>query len=650
MEDLETAKNTTGDIILRIKKEKGLQWNGKHELFWEVGQNLGELKDRIVELHVESQFLREHMSDTVPGLQKAVNWIGDLPRLEMLSLPSCQMGKMPESFKKLSNLRELRLSGNWMTALPDWIGDLKALRNANFSGNQIESIPDSFGQLKNLEQLSFNGNKLQSLHPTIGNLSKLKVLKLTENMLEGLPESIGGLVSLKQVYLEGNPLTQLPASIQRLQLILLDLTSCRLVEQGEGGMLGWRQLRSIFRDRVVLDQDQLLESRGSVLEVQEEELYARLDTQILSINRNVLRQYIPSPLMEEAMTGKQALQAFKPLGDFLKEKGDVETLGVPSNFLPKTKTPQRLKKFVDQTLTGYLNALFDLSNSPATGNYWLSQDAAARSEQRKQVSFILKGLAAKATIIPNDQRIHEDELMSSLLLLVHGFTHCPDGQVASFDHLLNGLQGREDYGESFEARFAEAVSLWKETCFEQAILPGGAGQNVHVLNVWKDTLRKDLGLQSSAYQSKMGTFGGDPFQGYKGNALESFYNVLTPQALITWFHDWVNNNYAHNVRGAIQFLVEKKVFPENVEAVHEKTGKLQESLGNTYFDVENDGYGDEYLSTLSRQGAQKILVEPLKLLVEKPASGTIQENMQEENVPEEDEAIRETPSKRQRTQ
>ena len=345
------------------------------------------------------------------------------------------------------------------------------------------------------------------------------------------------------------------------------------------------------------------------------------------------------------MTVDDALKAFKPLGEFLKEKGDVETLGVPSNFFPKTKTPQRLKKFVDKTLTGYLKALFDLSPERQGPGPWLASDDNVRAEQRQQVSFILKSLAAKATLIPNDQSIHENELMSSLLPLLHGFTHCPDGQVASFDHLLNGLQGREDYGESFQVRFATAFSLWKETCFEQAILPGGAGQNVHVLNVWKDTLRKDLGLRPSAYESRVGTFGGDPFKGYKGNALQSFYNVLNPDDLITWFHTWVNSNYANNVRGAIQLLVDKKVFPENVEDVHEKTGKLQEPIGQTYFNVEDDGYGGECLSALSRQGAQKMLVEPLKLLLEKPAPETIQENAQEE------EEIRgQHPSKRQRTQ
>ena len=69
----------------------------------------------------------------------------------------CRLDRMLSS-KKLTDLRELDLSDNRLSALPPSIGNLTALEVLNISGNNLTQIPPFVEHLPNLKLLNLSGN------------------------------------------------------------------------------------------------------------------------------------------------------------------------------------------------------------------------------------------------------------------------------------------------------------------------------------------------------------------------------------------------------------------------------------------------------------------------------------------------------------
>ena len=115
------------------------------------------------------------------GLEELPPEIGQLTRLEWLSLYGNQLTALPREIGQLTRLKELYLSGNQLTALPREIGQLTRLEGLSLYGNQLTALPREIGQLTRLEWLSLYGNQLTDLPPEIGKLVRLKVLSLYGN-------------------------------------------------------------------------------------------------------------------------------------------------------------------------------------------------------------------------------------------------------------------------------------------------------------------------------------------------------------------------------------------------------------------------------------------------------------------------------------
>jgi hypothetical protein len=110
----------------------------------------------------------------------------------------------------------------------------------------------------------------------------------------------------------------------------------------------------------------------------------------------------------------------------------------------------------------------------------------------------------------------------------------------------------------------------------------------------------------------MGAMGQDPFQGHEGNALQAFYQKLTPAYLVSEVQHFVNESYL----GAwLKLLQEKEYLSEDVEAVDPVTGRLLSDAGKAFFKVENV-YGEEVFASATFEGVRKILVEYFKILKE----------------------------------
>jgi hypothetical protein len=128
---------------------------------------------------------------------------------------------LPKNFGKLSQLKELNLSGNQFTRLPDEVFQLgDTLTTLHFGANRLQQITSDIRLLRKLEVLYLGGNHLTELPIEIGQLTYLKVFVLCENNLECLPSSVSNLKQLKSLLLHRNRLTSLPVELIKLRNLM----------------------------------------------------------------------------------------------------------------------------------------------------------------------------------------------------------------------------------------------------------------------------------------------------------------------------------------------------------------------------------------------------------------------------------------------
>ncbi|KAM0007689.1 putative non-specific serine/threonine protein kinase [Helianthus debilis subsp. tardiflorus] len=110
-----------------------------------------------------------------------------LNNLRVLSLQSNSFtGSIPKALERLRSLEELDLYDNELTGpVPTFLGNLTKLR---LSYNQFSgSIPESLGRLTGLTRLNLQSNLLTGPIPVaVGQLTKLVELDVSENSLEGV--------------------------------------------------------------------------------------------------------------------------------------------------------------------------------------------------------------------------------------------------------------------------------------------------------------------------------------------------------------------------------------------------------------------------------------------------------------------------------
>ena len=107
----------------------------------------------------------------------------------------CGVTALPESIGRLTDLRQLDLSGNLLTALPESLGELAHLKKLYLDQNQLASLPGSLGRLTGLVELHLDYNHLTELPPGVGQLASLETLNLHNNRLRSVPDELGQLSS-----------------------------------------------------------------------------------------------------------------------------------------------------------------------------------------------------------------------------------------------------------------------------------------------------------------------------------------------------------------------------------------------------------------------------------------------------------------------
>ncbi|HYG50282.1 MAG TPA: leucine-rich repeat domain-containing protein [Flavobacteriales bacterium] len=119
--------------------------------------------------------------------------------VEILDLSKQHLKEFPVEIFKFTNLRELYMSKNRLSAIPAEIGTLTKLEIVDFSRNKLESLPHEITKCVKLRKLIANNNIISELPSKMNLLQELEYLDLWSNDLGAFPESIRFCKKLKEV-------------------------------------------------------------------------------------------------------------------------------------------------------------------------------------------------------------------------------------------------------------------------------------------------------------------------------------------------------------------------------------------------------------------------------------------------------------------
>jgi hypothetical protein len=129
------------------------------------------------------------------------------------------VGTIPPELGNLTNLQDLGLGDNQLTAIPPELGNLTNLQYFSLGDNQLTAIPPELGSLTNLQYLWLSSNELTAIPPELGNLANLQYLDLGNNQLTAIPPELGNLANLQSLYLGSNRLTAIPPEFGSMTML-----------------------------------------------------------------------------------------------------------------------------------------------------------------------------------------------------------------------------------------------------------------------------------------------------------------------------------------------------------------------------------------------------------------------------------------------
>ncbi|KAI8635378.1 protein phosphatase 2C [Xylariaceae sp. FL1651] len=139
----------------------------------------------------------------------AIDVISELPKLEVLSADHNMISQFVGSFERV---RSLKLNANPITKF-EIVNPVPTLKLLNLSNAQLASIDGAFNNMVNLERLNLDRNYFVSLPSTIGNLRRLEHFSIAHNSVGELPAEIGCLMELRILDVRGNNIRKLPMDI-----------------------------------------------------------------------------------------------------------------------------------------------------------------------------------------------------------------------------------------------------------------------------------------------------------------------------------------------------------------------------------------------------------------------------------------------------
>lgn len=204
-----------------------------------------------------------------PNVTSVPAALGNLTKLQELSLPGCKITSLPGSLANLRDLDTLNLEDNpialhtlephmegWIRmralvldgvteayrrerppeeqrgvqgVLPKTIGSMIMLQELHLERCLLRSLPEEISRLQTLFILSISDNPLGGIPTPVLTLRTLQVLYANNIQMHTLPERIQELVALRQLWIKQNNLSALPDSIRRMPaLSLIDVRENRI--------------------------------------------------------------------------------------------------------------------------------------------------------------------------------------------------------------------------------------------------------------------------------------------------------------------------------------------------------------------------------------------------------------------------------------
>ncbi|KAL2198989.1 phosphatase 2C-domain-containing protein [Corynascus similis CBS 632.67] len=138
-----------------------------------------------------------------------IDVVAQLPKLEILTADHNSVSQFVGTFERL---RSLKLNSNPVTKF-EIKSPAPTLKLLNLSNAQLASIDESFNNMPSLERLILDRNYFVSLPSQIGNLRKLEHFSIAHNSVRQLPQEIGCLTELRVLDVHGNNIRKLPMEL-----------------------------------------------------------------------------------------------------------------------------------------------------------------------------------------------------------------------------------------------------------------------------------------------------------------------------------------------------------------------------------------------------------------------------------------------------
>merc|ERR1712190_480274 len=439
----------------------------------------------------------------------------------------------PDSIVKLTALEHLDLSENQIVEIPVEIGKLTALEELDLSNNQIVEIPVEIGKLTALEYLYLSNNQIVEIPVEIEKLTALKRLYLNNNQIVEIPVEIGKLKALTSLDLSENNISCVPMDFaQKLydagNLRFFDLRNNPLNEYGEGvNNLGWRDLKNMFGDRIIIDQDtQNVHSQR--VQMDEDGVYESIKSKGNGIYLNFEKVSSIKPYFQINIDEDKKYDLKDTLNKWEFIRKSVGQEGADYDIV----------KYIKYLYTGeeFEGVVWPFPKNDATSVKIIKE--IVDNSINDIYKFFVKNSQEKSTSL--------EYFNTMFCLLCEIYKSCPTGQLERARY-LHAFMSQDDYkDENHDAQYIieMIISRLKENVFDIVTIPPQGSQNVHVSQYWRKKLHAKLGLNilDEKYTCQFGTLDQDPFKNHMPSVLYAFFSKFTPNYLVEQVCNFINQD------------------------------------------------------------------------------------------------------------
>ena len=160
--------------------------------------------------HLQRLYLEGNQIKHIP------KWLTSLDSLEEINLNFNRLNLKKRDIRRLSKVEDVLLAGNGIKKLPDNVGILRC-ESLNLSKNQLSSLPKSFAELKQARYLIFYDNAFESIPEELAGFKDLKHQDFYKNKIKEIPDFIGDMDNLQQLFLSFNKIEKIPDTLRNLK-------------------------------------------------------------------------------------------------------------------------------------------------------------------------------------------------------------------------------------------------------------------------------------------------------------------------------------------------------------------------------------------------------------------------------------------------